>query len=1119
MIRTEERGDDGIVHVHKNAYDYKDNKIREENFLGATTTFEYDAFGHVVRTSLPENGVLLAAYDAAGRKIATADAAGHTTGARYNAYGNPIEILHPDGTSTRSLYYCDGALHKTIDAEGTTTTHFYDFLGREIRKQICDKDGTLLSEESNTYDAFHLLSKRDPAGNLTTYFYDKTGRKIAEETELNRTEYSYDTLGRLNTIRQEDLVTITERDLLDRIIEERKETSKQQLLSYTNYTYDAAGNLTATTASIAGTEQTEHSLFDSFHRLIEKTNALNHSTHITYDEHYHLRKIETDPLNNQTIEIFDTLGRVSSQEKVNAAGQRLSFEEFFYDPNGNLTCQRSTLDHTIETQWEYDAMNRLIRLTEAANTPEEKTTTYTYTPRGLSEHTVKPDGVILTYTYDALARPTTLTSSDGTIAYTFHYNTLNQLIAVDDHLAQTSAFHSYDARGHLLQETLLTGITLTHTYDRLGRRTSLTLPDRSAIHYTYDPLFLRRVDRISSSSTILYSHYYTQFDLSGHLLEESLIDNSLRHFTIDPLGRTQALATPFGTQEVLEYDPIGLIRKMSWNTPEGYDESQYDYDDLYQLISESGLFSHSYTFDAHFNRRSKDDSPYTLNDLNQLLSTDTTHWTYDQNGNPLSKTTADTETHYTYDALDRLITVTQNETFRLQFTYDSLHRRLSKTLYLWKNSHWEMEKRLHFLYDGLNEIGAIDFFGTITELRILGSTPQAEIGAAIALELGGKTYIPLHDLQGNLSALLSLDGIPLESYRYSAFGEELLYDAHIPNPWHFSSKRLDEETGLVYYGRRYYAPDTGRWLTPDPQGFTDSLNLYAFVHNDPLIHLDLYGLEAIPPQRNWFLETLRTSYDWTLKGAQFVGRIMYHTFYNAMPIPGIRHAGLQLSRLLGFRAPRSHPSQVVTIGQSTTPRATHIVLNGQDTKLSTATARTTSLSDTLGGDQVNLIYDSTRGFLRDTLESLAATLFNYRSSAVKQGTDFVKQRLQEQDTGPIIFYPHSQGGLTAKLILKSIRKDLSPEQRQRIVVRSFGSASLFKFRHMDIQHYAASDIVTWVDLPTRLKASFSSNSNVVRLKRQPGTIPLMDHSWDGPAYSRARKQIIDEIKEMVAGCQ
>jgi RHS repeat-associated protein len=106
----------------------------------------------------------------------------------------------------------------------------------------------------------------------------------------------------------------------------------------------------------------------------------------------------------------------------------------------------------------------------------------------------------------------------------------------------------------------------------------------------------------------------------------------------------------------------------------------------------------------------------------------------------------------------------------------------------------------------------------------------------------------IRDLQGNVSMFLPL-GSSSERYRYSAFGEENVSEALCP--WRFSSKRTDE-THLVYYGRRYYSPLHGRWLTPDPQGLSAGINLYAFLSNDPLIKLDLYGL--IETRWNSFLK-------------------------------------------------------------------------------------------------------------------------------------------------------------------------------------------------------------------------------------------------------------------------
>ena len=96
-----------------------------------------------------------------------------------------------------------------------------------------------------------------------------------------------------------------------------------------------------------------------------------------------------------------------------------------------------------------------------------------------------------------------------------------------------------------------------------------------------------------------------------------------------------------------------------------------------------------------------------------------------------------------------------------------------------------------------------------------------------------------------MTVLLPLEGqTPGASYRYSAFGEEKVV-GDVPNPWRFASKRT-EETGLVNFGRRFYVPTLGRWLSRDPEGFHDGMNLYAYVHNAPLTHFDEYGLFSAP---------------------------------------------------------------------------------------------------------------------------------------------------------------------------------------------------------------------------------------------------------------------------------
>ena len=98
--------------------------------------------------------------------------------------------------------------------------------------------------------------------------------------------------------------------------------------------------------------------------------------------------------------------------------------------------------------------------------------------------------------------------------------------------------------------------------------------------------------------------------------------------------------------------------------------------------------------------------------------------------------------------------------------------------------------------------------------------------------------------------LIDHHGQVIERYRYSVFGESevlspegaKLTASKVANPWQYANKRLDEETGLVAFGLRCYDPSLGRWITPDPAGYVDGSNLYAYVHNSPLLYWDRFGL-------------------------------------------------------------------------------------------------------------------------------------------------------------------------------------------------------------------------------------------------------------------------------------
>jgi RHS repeat-associated protein len=115
----------------------------------------------------------------------------------------------------------------------------------------------------------------------------------------------------------------------------------------------------------------------------------------------------------------------------------------------------------------------------------------------------------------------------------------------------------------------------------------------------------------------------------------------------------------------------------------------------------------------------------------------------------------------------------------------------------------------------------------------------------------GLAAAPCYDGNGNIVKLLALTTSQVcAEYEYGPFGEPLRATGPMANanPLRFSTKYCDEETGSVYYGYRYYQPQTGRWLNRDPIEEADSDNLYAFSMNDGINFVDMDGLRR-PPAR------------------------------------------------------------------------------------------------------------------------------------------------------------------------------------------------------------------------------------------------------------------------------
>jgi len=94
---------------------------------------------------------------------------------------------------------------------------------------------------------------------------------------------------------------------------------------------------------------------------------------------------------------------------------------------------------------------------------------------------------------------------------------------------------------------------------------------------------------------------------------------------------------------------------------------------------------------------------------------------------------------------------------------------------------------------------------------------------------------------GSVVALSDSDGDSCQSYEYSAYGQVAAEDPNHPNPYMFTGRRFDIETGLYHYRARCYNPHIGRFMQTDPVGYDDGINWYLYCKNNPVNFVDASG--------------------------------------------------------------------------------------------------------------------------------------------------------------------------------------------------------------------------------------------------------------------------------------
>ncbi len=600
--------------------------------------------------------------------------------------------------------------------------------------------------------------------------------------------------------------------------------------------YDASGNIVGT---VDAKGQSASFVFDARNRRISQTDRLAGVTTWRFDENSNLRHM-ADADNQAT-----------------------------YAP----TC------------WTYDARN--LKLTEAL--PSHNPTSqigdadfdlkqFTYDLAGRVDVATDQKGNNVTHLYDLASRllqrdyrlfnQTAISDSD-----VFSYGDAGRMASAESGRYNNTVAFGYDAAGRLTSESLTVtfGQTTTYTvqsqYDAANRRTEITYPDGSVVArsytdrdqlaqidynsamvatFAYDPGLRRTSRTLGDTPGTQTAWVYGRQDNLPTAINSGIAGASFSYtYDANKNKLTEGISAPMADYGFSSTAYDQADRLTAWNRTDG------NLDQAWNL----SLVGDWATFTENLVQQTRSHTA-----VHEIATIDASPIAHDPTGN-LTRNASDTLDRYTWDFDNRLLAadVDQDGTADCLYRHDALGRRVSKTV-----------------PEGEGSATTV-FMGTVQAVihspRAMQVVAEYAADAAPAsplrkfvyaeyidepvmmLSTSGATTTPYYYHQNSLysvAALTEASGAVVERYAYSAYGKPLFLDANanlldpqastIGNPYLFTGRRLDEETGLYYYRARMYDAELGRFVSRDPIGYrAGDVSLYRYAGGNSLLWLDPEG--------------------------------------------------------------------------------------------------------------------------------------------------------------------------------------------------------------------------------------------------------------------------------------
>ncbi len=742
----------------------------------------------------------------------------------YDGLGQIVKEISPRGASSGKTYYADGSLHTATDLAGKTTT--FEYYGP-------------------THHAAGKVSQMtNPLGKTTTYLYSDLGQVTEEAgTAGYKMTYEYDEYGsKKKMFTWRDATTSDATEWIYQPATGFLDAKKDAAGKSVSYTYYPSGEIHVRTWARTPLVTTTYSYQDP-----------GDLTGINY----------SDSTPDVALTGLDRLGRPTT---ITQSG--IGTETLTYHPGkGTKNARYYGSDHSL-----LPGIGLRTSVPDAAGRQS-----------GFVETSGADTAVVrsVSYGYDTSSRFETITDGANSHVYSYHPNS-SLVSTIESRSGGTSWFREsryYDTPGRLvgirsdrMSGNSVTAMISSHGYkhDDLGRRIRNTFQDGSYWEYGYNdrsevtsatrrtsagtviPQMAASYDydgignRLSSTSPVLGNHTYTPNSLNQYDIITT--DNIRTAIGRAPAGwNVQVDGVTAGRTEELYHRPVAATNGSSpvWK----------------DIVTRRDTGAPSST--GHFWYAATPFSP-----------------AYDDDGN----LTNDGRWSYVWNAENRLIQMESTPQAvlaghpytKVVNAYDWQGRRIAK--HVWKGGTAAspvFASSTRWLYNRWNEIAEFsassDTTATLTRQNIFtwgldlsGSLQGAGGVGGLLVQTAVASGVregASYDGNGNIVAWTkSTASAPTARREYDAFGNTLVSEGVWPSGFGFSTKLQDAETGLYYYGYRFYNPVTGRWPSRDPIEERGGINLYGFVGNGPVNWYDYLGFSTVTVTVDRYARTRRAIY-------------------------------------------------------------------------------------------------------------------------------------------------------------------------------------------------------------------------------------------------------------------